>query len=81
MGSVAWSLAYLFIGASGIHNLDIQAPPQYPRAEIGDSESEAAGAVGKAGKAGKTGKTGKTGQEEVAGIGGYRGQLSRTTAH
>ena len=95
MGSVAWSLAYLFIGASGIHNLDIQAPPQYPRVEIGDSESEAAGAVGKAGKAGKAGKTGKTGktgkdrerqgngkrQEEVAGIGGYRGQLSRATAH
>lgn len=65
---------------------DIQAPPQYPRVEIGDSESEAVGAVGavgKAGKAGKTGKTGKTGkgQEEVAGIGGYRGQLSRATAH
>ena len=69
MGSVAWSLAYLFIGASGIHNLDIQAPPQYPRAEIGDSESEAAGAVGKAGKAGKAGKgrerqgKGKRGQQ------------------
>ena len=46
----------------GIHNLDIQAPPQYPRVEIGDSESEAAGAVGKAGKAGKAGKTGKTGK-------------------
>ena len=53
----------------GIHNLDIQAPPQYPRVEIGDSESEAAGAVGKAGKAGKagkTGKTGKTGKRETA---------------
>ena len=40
--------------------------------ESGDSESEVVGAVGKAGK-------GK-GQEGTAGIGGYRGQLSSTTA-